>query len=286
MKLFKKVLAGVAVAAALATSAHASVINVQGILWDPDSVAPDDFQATTNLFQWYQSSAAYDPTGTVTSFTGATSLVNKFVTGAGLFSQVNGVDTADSNPGDTTPADFAAGQLTYIFGGIEITGVTVSGTSAVYSYDLTNSYFNVYSNANANNYGTSGTLAGQVAASVGSYATPFLTGHFDAFSVDALLLNLTTGSPNLFGSANGLISVTGGAAYSNFDTNTKINPNDQSLSDISFGGSSQINFASSISTVGTANMLGNTIPEPASIALIGLAMLGAGVASRRKAAKK
>src|ERR1035437_10091268 len=38
MKLFKKVLAGVAVAAALVTSAHASPITVDGVTWDPNAV--------------------------------------------------------------------------------------------------------------------------------------------------------------------------------------------------------------------------------------------------------
>jgi len=281
------VLAGVAVAAALATSAQASVITIQGTSWNPDNISPSDFQANSNLFQWYQTSgAAYNPAGTVASFTGASSLVGTNVTGAGLFSLVNGVNSTDTNPGDTTPAVFTTGQLTFTFGGISITAVSVTGNAVTYTYDLTNSYFNVYSNTNPNNYGTTGALADQVAAGVGSYATPFLTGKFDTFSVDASLLNLSSGAPNLYGSANGLISVTGGAAFSNFDTNTKINPITNGFADISFGGSSQIDFGTTISEVGSTNLRGNTIPEPATVALIGLAMLGAGAVSRRKTAKK
>jgi len=60
MKLFKKALAGVAVAAALATSAQASMITVGGVTWDPDAtgtLADNDFTARYSLVQWFTSAA-------------------------------------------------------------------------------------------------------------------------------------------------------------------------------------------------------------------------------------
>jgi len=293
MKLVKKALAGVAVAAALATSAQASVITVQGVSWDPDyfgAVDSKDFQATSDFKQWFQSGASFDPSGTgVVAFTSVAGLVGTYLTGAGLFNTVNGVNDNPTNPiPETSPAVFAAGrELTYTFGGIKITGATLNLDNSIsFSFDLTNSFFSVYSDS-SNDYNPA-TLAGQVNAANTDLGTPFLSGVFDAFGTDSASLSTGLAGTKLGGSASGLISVTGGAAFGNFDTNTLFNPLNPAAapSDLTFSGSSQTTLGSNISAVSTGEFQGNTIPEPASIALIGLAMLGAGVASRRKAAKK
>jgi len=293
MKLVKKALAGVAVAAALATSAQASVITIQGVSWDPDYYADatsQDFQATSDFKQWFQTGASFDPTGAgVVSFNSVAGLSGTYLTGAGLFNTVNGVNDNPANPiPETNPAIFAAGrELTYTFGGIKIVGATLNTDNSIsFSFDLTQSYFNVYSDS-SNDYNPA-TLAGQVNAANTDLGTPFLSGVFDAFGTDSAGLSIGFGGTKLVGGASGLISVTGGAAFGNFDTNTLFNPLNPNAapSDLTFSGSSQTTLGDNISSVSTGEFQGNTIPEPASIALIGLAMLGAGVASRRKAAKK
>ena len=87
--------------------------------------------------------------------------------------------------------------------------------------------------------------------------------------------DIATGSDTGTGSA--LLNVTGGMAASNFDTNGEANGTDMVLS-------------SSFQPSGATGMLkggfelsGNSIPEPASIALLGLGLLGFASSRKRKA---
>lgn len=282
MKSFNKALIGVAVAAAMATSAHAALTTVQGVSWDTEATNPvNDFKAQSSLTQWYQTSSAFNPTGPVISFSTPGALVGSFVTGAGKFFTVNGVNQVANDPNpETTPAIFAPGrELTLTYGGIEILSYTPTGD--IFTFDLTNSFVRVYSDAPPNYTENSSSLAEQMDASDTDFAMPFFTGRFDTFNLMASLL--TNGT--LAGFADGLVSVTGGAAFKNFDTNKEVNPDGVSPnSDLSFTGSSQIGVGASISNVATGEFQGDSmaVPEPAALALFGIAMLAAGTASRRR----
>ncbi|MFO1250913.1 MAG: PEP-CTERM sorting domain-containing protein [Inhella sp.] len=79
----------------------------------------------------------------------------------------------------------------------------------------------------------------------------------------------------------GFLDVTGGMAAGNFDTNTQ-----EGGTDFTFSTSLTFRHPGSVSVSdmsGTGNLFGSSIPEPTSLALIGLGLLSAGVASRKRA---
>jgi len=289
MKLVKKALAGVAVAAALATSAQATVINIDGIYWDPSAAV--DLAATAGFYQWFQSSATTVDATTAATLSDTNSPVGRYLTGVGAITTLNAANNIAGTPNpETTPAQFAPNtQLTLAFGGIKVNSVNITNPAApVYSLDLSQSFFTLYSDT-SKNFDDASPVAANLNLAVDA-GDIFLSGKFDAFSLSAFFATVggTVGSI-LGGNTFGLMSATGGDALGNFDTNTQSNALIGVFgSDITMNGSAQFNLnpTGSISNVATLNLQGNTIPEPASIALIGLAMLGAGVASRRKSAKK
>ncbi|OUR63147.1 hypothetical protein A9Q74_02780 [Colwellia sp. 39_35_sub15_T18] len=87
--------------------------------------------------------------------------------------------------------------------------------------------------------------------------------------------DLGTGSDDGTGSA--LLDVVGGLAMGNFDTNTLANGADLKLSS-SFQPLGGTNLLS-----GTFDLTGDSIPEPSTIALLGLGLLGFASARKRKA---
>ncbi|WP_286270442.1 PEP-CTERM sorting domain-containing protein [Thalassotalea hakodatensis] len=240
----KKGLAIGLAALGLSLSAQASDINVGGVVWDPDSV--NSFPAAEDFFS----------SGNL--FENFVTQPGDMVNGFGIFTQMN----SDSPNG----ASFCPGcELTFTFSMELVSFTPTSGNDGDFEFkdlaiDIFVDHTPDYSATAASASGTPAELW------LSLVADGFLTGSATDFG---------TGSDTGTGSA--LLNVTGGLAAGNFDTNGEFNGTDMVLSS-SFqpGGPNGL-------LKGGFELTGNSIPEPASIALLGLGMLGFAASRKRKA---
>ncbi|GHF99179.1 PEP-CTERM sorting domain-containing protein [Thalassotalea marina] len=239
---FKKGLAIGLAALGLSMSAQAAEINVGGVVWDPDSVnsfpAAEDFFSSGNIFE----NAAFQS--------------GDIVNGFGIFDQFNS-DVNNVN-------SFCPGcELTFTFSMELVDFNPIAGNMG--TFEFKNLAIDIFVDHNPNYVGTQAT-AGEGTLWLSLLADTNLTG---------IGTNLGTGSDTGTGSAN--LSVVGGIAASNFDTNGEAGGSDLVLSS-SFqpGGPNGL-------LKGGFELTGNSIPEPTSIALLGLGLLGFAAARKRKA---
>lgn len=246
----------VAVSMALAASANASVINVGGVVWDPDQTAvfpgEVDFTSHGGLLE-----NSVDPTNGIFH-----------VEGRGIVNQINSTTTNQTI--------FCPGcELTYTFS-MDLVAINPVALN-IATFSFTNLSVSVFVD-NAMNY--DGSFAN--AADGQLWLSLVGNGNLTGTGTD-----IGTGSDQ--GSGSALLDVVGGLAMGNFDTNTKLNGADMVFTSsfqpagfseiIGYDNQDQPIYAPMLT--GTMDLKGNSIPEPGTIALIGAGLLGLGLGRRR-----
>lgn len=92
-------------------------------------------------------------------------------------------------------------------------------------------------------------------------------------------------SSTIAGAGQAYLDVTGGSQKSKYDTNTLTDPNGGKhdlFMDITFNDADGKAAANGWTVTSAGQIKGNAVPEPGTMALAGLALLGAGLASRRR----
>lgn len=272
-KSFRKtVITGAAaslMALGLIGTAGAVPITVGGVTWDPDD--PIDFKAVSSLRE--------------TVVTGTTQILS----GYGRVTDLNG-----SLPGSGLDPFCVGCELTFEFGGYEVTKFdgTVPG-EIVFKDGWVNFYVDFTPDFDETLPATAGSHAGTIL-----WLT--LLGHTDiqpdadTGTLFGIINSGSVSSPD--GDGGGLLDVgtasgvgnpesTAGIANPHFDTNTKPDSfGSPGFADFSFVSSFEFttDLPGSHPLTGSITLRGDSIPEPATLAIFGFSLLGLGLVSRRR----
>lgn len=273
----KKLIKAVVVIGLLGLSAGANALNVGGVEWTPGVPSGGADQDTTLRYsfnQWFTNSGSQainggllDPTNAIASNTVA---ANDVLQGVGEVSAFNGNTVSTDSLTGGIPGSFCSGcELTFAFGGFTVAGAGAFTGGWLNLYVDTANNFDVADNpflaANANT-ALDGTLWLSMLVDSSAFS------NFDDFNSGALTTYL---------------SVTGGLAKDYFNTDSLTKVDSGVLSDfLQSASASFFNRDEELELVGTGTGqmagLSTNVPEPESLALIGIGLLGF-AAARRKA---
>lgn len=245
------------------SGAYASIINVGGVTWNPASGS--DFKASGALYE----SFAAQPGDSVTGF--------------GKITQFNNAPESAFCPGC---------ELTFTFSFDLVSGAPTADLfddPDKFDFALDNAFINFYVDS-AKNYGL-------LDANFDEIPSSFSTANASDGQLFLTLQNhglLTGTATDLFtqdlilGTGTGFFDAIGGLAFGNFDTNTFSNGADISFESgfgaIPTGPNGNFVPAGGFGLTGSMSLQGNTIPEPTSLALLGIGLLGFGASRARKQA--
>lgn len=255
MNLYKK-LALATLCGAMSLGATAAMVNVDGVTWDTDYLDPvpppaEDLIMKYSFDQWFVTGAdvgTYDPLNAIDP---STVMAGDELQGSGRVTEFNGL--LDPALG---PIGFClACELTFEFGGLIADGSGGFGSAGFFKF-----------------YAEKG-------ADIDGDYTPGAAPLWLELAVDSVTFSAggPLGALYLSGHIDVEFSAVGGMAMANFDTNTVAG----GVSDVAYSADAIFvgNYAN-----GTSDVKGDTtaIPEPATLAVFGLGLLGLAASRRRK----